>query len=288
MKKINLVWLLFPFVLLFTRCAGSQEVSSLPVDKQIVIDGDQSDWAQLTSISKENIAFGFRNDSKNLYLCMITNDRSKIMKIMRGGLDVWLEPENSDNKIGIRYPEKPDPTEMMNQPRQGNQQRPEIQDQDGQRPPQMDEENNFNPRLMNELSKQTDLYILNSDEKIVEIYPINGETFKAKLNINNGVLCYELKIPIGESLSALSGLKTKTNAIVNVEFLSGDLSSDMERMQRPDMSNDGSRSSGPPSGGGDFPRGGGQGGPGGPPSGSGQNRQDTTPIDYSFNVTLYK
>lgn len=283
MKKLMWFELLFVSSIVFIGCAGSQEISSLPADKEITIDGNQSDWQQLTNIDNENIAFGFRNDSENLYICMITNDKAKIMKIIRGGLDVWLEPENSENKIGIRYPEKPDPAEMMNQSPKIEKQPPGMQNQNGQRPPEMSEEKNFDPGLMNELSKQKDLYVLNGDEKVVKSYPIDGETFKLKMNFNNGVLCYELKVPLGKSLSYPNGLITNTGTSVNIEFLSGDFSSEMEKMQRPgNMGSDGTHPSGQPMGGGDFP-----GGAPGEPPGS-QNKQDTSPIEYSFNVSLFK
>src|SRR3972149_4134731 len=282
MKKIRslILFLILSVVSIITGCSGSREVTSLARNGDITIDGRQSDWDQLITIEGENIAFGFRNDADNLYLCMVTNDRNKIIKIIKGGLNVWLEPENSDDKIGILYPDKPDPSDFQFQP---NQQLPEMPDQ---QKPGMRGEEQIDLKLYSSLSKQKELYILNDEGKVLKTYPVDGEIFKAKISFDKGNLCYEVKIPIGESLSSNSGLKTASGSKLNVEFITGEIEAGFNKMQG-DMDGEGMRPSGPPAGG-DFPGGGPGGGPGiGRPDRSG-NRPDTTPIDYSFDVLLYK
>jgi len=90
----------------FAACSGSIQVTSQQNKGEINIDGSAVEWKQLTNMKGENISFGFSNDVNNLYITMVTNDRNKIMNILRGGLVVWIDPGKSEEKIGIKYPEK--------------------------------------------------------------------------------------------------------------------------------------------------------------------------------------
>ena len=184
MKKILSRFFISLFFFLFAGCSGTRDVQSLSNENQIKIDGLYSDWDNLTYIKGENIAFGFRNDSDNLYLCMVTNDRNKIMKILRGGLDIWLDPGDSGNRFGIRYPEKPDEGDFQFPQRQ--------QPQDFQKPDQnkqgMKEQNNGR-EFLPLLSKQKDLYIINSSNRILKSYPVNGKIYSAKISFDKGNLC---------------------------------------------------------------------------------------------------
>ena len=78
------------FIPLINGCSSAINIQSTSNDKQIVVDGNQQDWGSLSFIKNENIGFGFRNDKDNLYLCVVTSDRTKIRKIL-SGLTVWLK-----------------------------------------------------------------------------------------------------------------------------------------------------------------------------------------------------
>jgi len=252
-------------VIVLGGCSSTKQVSASNNDGKIIIDGNQSDWGRMTAIDGENIAFGFSNDKDNLYISMITNDRAKIMKILRGGLDVWFEGENSGNKIGIRYPEKPDPSEFQFNP--SAQQPPDVQNFD------------LDNMVYQVLSKQNELYILNEDEKVIKSYPINGETFKARIKIDKGTLCYEIKIPIGKSLSKTEGIRTDNSSKVIIEFVSGKIKFASNK-EKPDMDRENMPPSGPQPGGG-FP-----GGGRGKPDMNRSESIDTSPLSYSFEILL--
>jgi hypothetical protein len=272
----NIIFILIGFV--FVGCSSSQQVTSSQNNGEIKIDGQQSDWKQLTNIKGENISFGFSNDANNLYVSMITNNRSKIMNILRGGLEVWIDPGNSNDKIGIRYPEKPDPAEMMEEMRK--QGPPDF----NKTPKEINENKELDPMMKNFLEKQKELYVLDDDGKIIKSYPIDSKDYKVSLRVDKSSLCYELKIPIGKK-PFLNYSNNKNDSKVRVEFQSGEIEMDM---QRPDgMGGDGMRPSGPPPGGGTPPPGGGPGGFGG--QGMNQsNFKNTGQIDYSFDVLINK
>jgi hypothetical protein len=264
-------------------CSSSQQVTSLPNNNEIKIDGDLSDWHDLKNIKDENISFGFRNDDKNLYLVMVTNDRSKIMKIMRGGLEVWLEPENSDDKIGIRFPEKPDPGEMMEQFRSQNMPNREKQKFDEQN---QQEKKELDPGMQMFLSKQKELYVIDDEGRVLKSFSIKGDAYEAAIKSYGSFLCYELKIPFG-SKPFLSATSTKDkNSKLNIEFVTGEIENEFDRMPRPeDMEEGRMPPQGPPAGG--MP----PGGPGMGPGGQGRNmkdRRDNAPMEYSFEVLIKK
>lgn len=212
MKKyiLQLVFVLitFPFI---QGCSGGREVSSSVTDNEIVIDGIQTDWNNLTYIDGENISFGFKNDASNLYLCVITSDRNKIMKMLRGGLTIWLEPENSDELIGVRYPDKADPSELMKL-RRDNTEIPQ--------PP------NDDSRIQNMLRMQNELYIVKENNFVLSAFPLKSETYKANIDVTDGKFFYELKIPFRSNNDIKGALNSGAGKSVNITFETGE----MERM----------------------------------------------------------
>lgn len=270
-SKLVLMFIGFVFI----SCSSSQQVSSSKNNGEIKIDGEQSDWKHLTNMKGENISFGFSNDENNLYISMITNDRSKIMNILGGGLEVWIDPGNSEDKIGIRYPEKPDPAEMMEEMRKQGPPNMERNQKD------MNENKELDPMMKNFLDKQKEIYVLDENGNVVKPYSIDSKDYKLSLKVDRASLCYELKIPLGKK--PFLDLKNGTN--INVDFQSGEIEMGPGNMNRPEgMGGEGNRPSGPPMGGGNPP-------PGGGPGGQGMNQgnfQNTGIIDYSFEVLINK
>ena len=89
----------------FSACSSEKFVSSWNEEK-IVVDGNQSDWKnKLHYIEDERVAVGVFNDNENLYLCLTTDDRGKIMQLLNLGMTLWLEPDNDNVRTrGIKYP----------------------------------------------------------------------------------------------------------------------------------------------------------------------------------------
>ena len=280
-KNLNNVskMILFFTGFVFIACSSSQQVTSIKNNSDIKIDGEQSDWKQLTNMKGENISFGFSNDENNLYLSMITNDRSKIMNILGGGLEVWIDPGTSEDKIGIRYPEKPDPAEMMEEMRK--QGPPDFKiEQQGR-----NENKELDPMMKNFLDKQKELYVLDDNGNVIKSYPIDSKDYQLNLKVDRSSLCYELKIPLGKK----PFLNLKNGANINVDFQSGEIEIGPGNMNRPgEMSGEGNRPGNPPMGGGNPPPGGGPGGFGGPGGNQQGSFQNKGVIDYSFEVIIIK
>ena len=103
----SLLWLSLVSMLLFTTGCRSDKVISHWKDHPITIDGDQSDWqtGYLWVAKGKPVTMGVSNDESYLYLTLSTSDQELMLKALRLGLIVWLDPTGGTKKtLGIKYP----------------------------------------------------------------------------------------------------------------------------------------------------------------------------------------
>jgi len=258
-------------LLTFSGCSSVPEVASIPNHNDITIDGNQQDWGtSFIPVKNENVAVAFRNDGENLYVCLITSDNQKIVKILSMGLTVWLYPSDSKDAIGIQYPVKKT-FEEMRVARQDNTTNPE----------------DVNGRIQHLLSVQNELIIV--DENNIGIYSSSPETdkgFKAKIGYSMNQMVYELKVPLkGNKDFSQVVLNAKSDDNIGVTFETG-------KAQNIKGGDDQGGESGSGGGGGRRGGGGGMGGHGsgmgrggGKSSGGGPGK-DLSPLKYEFKVKL--
>ncbi len=91
--------------LLLLSCGGLRIDSRWP-DRDIVIDGDDSDWQDLKLYVKDwPVDIGVANDDDFLYLTLSTADRNLQRQAIMRGFEVWIDPGGRQSKIlGVRYP----------------------------------------------------------------------------------------------------------------------------------------------------------------------------------------
>jgi hypothetical protein len=257
------------FVLLvFSGCSSVPEVASVPNHNDITVDGNQKDWGtSFIPVKNDNVACAFRNDGENLYICLITSDNQKIVKILSMGLTVWIRPSNSKDAIGIEYPVKKTMEEMR------------VARQDESNP------EDVNGRIQHLLSIQNELIIV--DDNNIGIYssaPDADKGFKAKIGYSMNQLVYELKVPLkGNKDFSQVVLNAKPEDNIGITFETGKMENAKLDQQRDE----------PGEGGGGGRRGGGMGGSRGSGMGRGGNRpggnspgRDFTPLKYEFKVKL--
>jgi hypothetical protein len=76
-------------------------------DRNIVIDGDNGDWAgPLQPIAEQHpILAAAANDGEFLYLVLSTSDAAVRRQILRQGLILWFDPSGGDKKhFGLKFP----------------------------------------------------------------------------------------------------------------------------------------------------------------------------------------
>lgn len=100
-----MIYLLLLPALALSGCK-KMELSSAYPDREITVDGDYSDWqGALTYLEKKNISVGLLNDDKYLYVCLATNDRKLQMQMLRMGFTLWFDAAGGSKKnFGIHYP----------------------------------------------------------------------------------------------------------------------------------------------------------------------------------------
>lgn len=164
-------------------CSSVPEVASIRNNNDIVVDGKQLDWGNsFTSVKNENVAVAFRNDDENLYICFITSDNRKIVKILSSGLTVWLYPSDSKDVIGIEYPIRKPMEELRS-----------VANEKGESLEPAD----VNGRIQRLLKVQNELIVV--DENNIGVFSASPDAekgFKAKIGYAMDQFVYELKIPL--------------------------------------------------------------------------------------------
>ena len=112
--------------------AQKNALNSLWRDSNIVINGDPTDWDQPFRYydSKARIQYSVANDATNLYICLKTMDEKAQMKMLRTGMDVWIDTSGKKKETSmIRYPLANDPKlEWIQDPSEPDQQHLERPD----------------------------------------------------------------------------------------------------------------------------------------------------------------
>ena len=249
----------------FYGCSSVPEVISSRNNNEIVVDGNQQDWGnKFTSVKDENVAVSFKNDDENLYVCFITSDNRKIVKILSSGMTVWLYPSDSKDVIGIQYPVRKSPEDYRS-----------VVNDKGENMDQMD----INGRIQKLLKVQNELIIV--DDNNIGVFSSSPDVekgFRAKIGYTMNQLVYELKIPLTNNKEFTQFVfKAKPQDNIRVKFESGKMQSKVSDNDQ----EEGSRGTGEGMGG-RRGRGGNLGGSGNRKGTSGNNN----PIDYEFKVKL--
>jgi hypothetical protein len=72
----------------------------------VVVDGKATEWPTLVSIAKDvHFSIAVRNDDRTLYIALITSDAGTALQTLNQGLVVWLDAKGGTKKVfGVHYP----------------------------------------------------------------------------------------------------------------------------------------------------------------------------------------
>jgi len=254
------------FLLSIYGCSAIPEVTSSRNNNEIIVDGKQEDWGNtFTSIKDQNAAVAFRNDDENLYICFITSDNQKIVRILSSGLTIWLYPQDAKDVIGIKYPVRKSSEDFRS-----------VVNEKGESMELLD----INGRIQKLLKVQNELIIV--DENNIGVFsssPDVSKGFRAKIGYAMNQLIYELKIPLTKNKDFTQFVfKANPQDNIKVKFES-------EKVQNKSIDNEqeGNSRGGNEGMGGRRGRGGNSGGMGNKKGGTSGNN---APIDYEFKVKL--
>jgi hypothetical protein len=204
MRTSILVLFTAVFLPLLCSCSSGPVYLSQWQSKTVVVDGDASDWqrpfAYYDQDSKLN--YTISNDSTKLYLCMEAFDEPTQTKIIRGGLQLWIDTDGGkDQQIGILYPVS---STMPPTPRAYGSRNSEPPDYDP-----------IGALRRSFLRSQSEIELSGFKSPIGGLVPLQN-AFGIEVRINwdtlNNVLNYEAAIPFStfyrHSLSSVDSLKT--------------------------------------------------------------------------------
>jgi hypothetical protein len=101
-------YIIFVVIIFLTGCASKVIVSDNNwQDKPIKVDGKAKEWEVPLRFydvdSKLN--YTITNDDSNLYYCIRITDDKEEMRVLRAGMEVWIDTAgNKARQIGIQYP----------------------------------------------------------------------------------------------------------------------------------------------------------------------------------------
>jgi hypothetical protein len=213
-------------IVISASCSSSPSLLTHWKSSEIIIDGKLSDWQnKLQEVPDKKIWIGFANDDKYFYMSLVTDDRSKVMQMMRGGFITWFIPvSNSQSTFGIKYP-------------LSNKFNPREQTQNFNR--EMFQQGGLENLVKMFLDKQNEIQIVNSEKYSLSLLPLdNKDGIKAKLGYEDGKLIYELQVPLAVhddysfQIAALPGeelkIKFETEQI-DAETMRGAMGGTMQR-----------------------------------------------------------
>ncbi|MFZ1291786.1 MAG: hypothetical protein WAR79_16940 [Melioribacteraceae bacterium] len=214
------VWFIL-LLITFISCSGI-EINSKWREKDIIVDGNKKDWERnLNYFEDEKVAIGVLNDSENIYLCLTTSDRSKVMKILNNGFTIWFDSQNSDEEMfGIQYPIKKDFDDEMNMMIE-TKGRNDLNERNNKSRPNEDFPNRMIERLK---AEQNEILIVNEDNFPLNVYKLRNDSgLEISVNIEQNQFVYELKIPFAENKSRKVYVNAFPNEELNLGFATGEM-----------------------------------------------------------------
>ncbi len=189
---------------------GSLEMKSHWRTQPVEIDGRSTEWQNvLTRIGDKQVMVGLLNDSSDLYVCLVTDDRGLQRQIMFRGLTLWFDRQGGeDKKFGIRYP-----LGMQGSPLQTP----------GFISAQVPEQNMDDSSRDRFAVESNELEMLGPAEN--EHHRLSTADLKdvaVKATMTAGTLVYELKMPLKDNRSDPYAIGTQAGSVVGVGLETGE------------------------------------------------------------------
>ena len=106
MKKVLLLTLT---LILLVYYPHAQDIHSLKLNTAVTIDGSPDEWPQPFNFynGETKLQYRIANDSSNIYVCFKVTDEPAQMKMMRAGINVWIDPKGKKKETTrIGFPMK--------------------------------------------------------------------------------------------------------------------------------------------------------------------------------------
>ena len=188
---------LFLMGLFFLVGCGTLDLRSRWRDREITIDGRNAEWRYLNVLDDKETSVGALNDNNFIYLIFITTNRDVHNQVVRHGLTWWFDSDGGkDEKFGVHYPIG------LGGIRSAQDVRPES-DNEGQ-----------NLRKENSTDELEIIGPKKEDRHRMTLAETGG--IEARFTTSNGVLVYEMKVPLLENSLHPFAIGTKSGERIGV------------------------------------------------------------------------
>jgi hypothetical protein len=98
----------------FTACSHKLAPAGHYQNTPIVADGIPDDWTLPLRFANATytLQYNITNDSKNIYVCILSSDEQTMLRMLRAGITVYFDPKGQNGRdISLHYPlrKQPDP-----------------------------------------------------------------------------------------------------------------------------------------------------------------------------------
>ena len=262
------------------------------------VDGKLVEWSSpLVTLGSTPVSLGVRNDGQYLYVALASSDQATRMMLGAAGFTVWMDPSGKDKKsFGITVPPA-----MAG--RRGTPGAPPPPGQEDEKDPS--QEGPGRPQGV-AVATITSVEVVGpgkDDKRRLELAYARTVGLDVAARMAEGVLVYELRVPLPVSESQPYGVKSAPGATIGLGIESsqppeprggrfGGVGAQSGTSGDPTSGGGGGRGGTPPSGmgGGGMGGGGGQRGGmgGGPPGGGREGMRELKPIKVWTVVSLAK
>ena len=194
MKNLNVPALISMLLVMTAGCRSPLDLTSTWAGSPMSIDGSSSDWTALTTVETPSLSLGARNDGENLYLCLSTTDPDLQMQILFAGFTVWFPSTHEGARpFGLQFPLRQD------------------------RPVRIEDRDQFEAMFLAFEPRMSSLLILEGSER--QQFPVlQTPGIKVRIGLANGLLTYELKVPLISSPAIPYAAVPGTDRTVSVSF----------------------------------------------------------------------
>lgn len=170
---------LFLFILFINISSFSNKIESSWADKEIIIDGDNSEWLQNEIIVLPGTFVSVSHDEQFIYFSLRTNNEPLAHKFSLLGLTIWINHDGKRKKEnGLLFPiRQKNPRGIMKNLKQEN----------GNKPSSCE--------IIENSANRAGVYYSNEDIKFMPLTFLSQHSLKSAVGCENSLFTYELKIP---------------------------------------------------------------------------------------------
>lgn len=204
--------------------AGKARLQSEWRSQPIVIDGVNNEWPALTSLGKDTrFSIAVRNDNENLYVVLMTSDTATALQAVNEGLIVWFDSEGGSKKrFGLKYPlGREDHGSGDAQPkggRPGDRAGAPPEGEGGPGGPEaapQDPESLWRQALVEGRMRQAEVLGPDKDDHRLLMLDLR-QSIRAKIGRADGIMVYELCVPLARTPDVPEGLGVKPGAVISI------------------------------------------------------------------------